>query len=536
MGRLEATLARIGERRQSAFLDPSLVHLIDALEEGGMSIDVMVDLMIQIHTKVGILRNKQLRTILVRALPVEQAEELCDLLSLNNGETYDLLTKMRIIKKSHKEESLFSWFGIMEGDMPIEEEIIESPTTVVSKGNHGLFKHQSVALDKVEKFFSTNANRAFLHMPTGSGKTRTAINHICKTLNDGQPRLILWLAYSGELCEQAAQEFEKAWFHHGNRDVEMVRMWGDHDVDTFPRDGIVFAGLDKLRTKNDSNETFLANLAHRIDLIVFDEAHQSTAGTYQLMVDILLDLNSECDLLGLSATPGRTWNDPEKDKELSDMYYSQKVALEVEGYENPIDFLVSEGYLSNPIMNQLPSDSGPLNAEEVAAISEMMDYNPTILNKLATDQARNLLIIRKIEQLIREGHKRILVFAISMKHSDILSMVFARRGYRCASITSKSNPDQRKIWLKRFVELDDEPCVLFNYGVLTTGFDAPKTSAAVIARPTKSLVLYSQMIGRVIRGPKVKGTKTAEIWTVVDQQLPGFGTLAGAFWNWEDVW
>ena len=138
--------------------------------------------------------------------------------------------------------------------------------------------------------------------------------------------------------------------------------------------------------------------------------------------------------------------------------------------------------------------------------------------------------------MIREGHKRILVFAISMKHSDILSMVFARRGYRCASITSKSNPDQRKIWLKRFVELDDEPCVLFNYGVLTTGFDAPKTSAAVIARPTKSLVLYSQMIGRVIRGPKVKGTKTAEIWTVVDQQLPGFGTLAGAFWNWEDVW
>ena len=83
---------------------------------------------------------------------------------------------------------------------------------------------------------------------------------------------------------------------------------------------------------------------------------------------------------------------------------------------------------------------------------------------------------------------------------------------------------------------DDEPCVLFNYGVLTTGFDAPKTSAAIIARPTKSLVLYSQMVGRIIRGEKVDGTKEAEIWTVVDQQLPGFRDISEAFWNWEDVW
>jgi len=64
----------------------------------------------------------------------------------------------------------------------------------------------------------------------------------------------------------------------------------------------------------------------------------------------------------------------------------------------------------------------------------------------------------------------------------------------------------------------------------------PKTSAAIIARPTKSLVLYSQMVGRIIRGEKVEGTKKAEIWTVVDQQLPGFRNISEAFWNWEDVW
>jgi len=93
------------------------------------------------------------------------------------------------------------------------------------------------------------------------------------------------------------------------------------------------------------------------------------------------------------------------------------------------------------------------------------------------------------------------------------------------------------LWIDTFLDEDDEePCVLFNYDVLTTGFDAPKTSAAIIARPTKSLVLYSQMVGRVIRGEQVEGTSEAEIWTVVDQQLPGFRSLSEAFWNWEDVW
>ena len=72
--------------------------------------------------------------------------------------------------------------------------------------------------------------------------------------------------------------------------------------------------------------------------------------------------------------------------------------------------------------------------------------------------------------------------------------------------------------------------------MLTTGFDAPGTSAAVIARPTISLVLYSQMVGRAIRGKKAGGNAEAEIVTVVDSGLPGFGDIGDAFLNWEDVW
>ena len=78
--------------------------------------------------------------------------------------------------------------------------------------------------------------------------------------------------------------------------------------------------------------------------------------------------------------------------------------------------------------------------------------------------------------------------------------------------------------------------MLFNYGVLTAGFDAPRTRCVIIARPTTSLVLYSQMAGRAMRGPKAGGNSKAEILTVADTNLPGFGSVADAFTNWEDLW
>src|SRR3546814_2487998 len=86
--------------------------------------------------------------------------------------------------------------------------------------------------------------------------------------------------------------------------------------------------------------------------------------------------------------------------------------------------------------------------------------------------------------------------------------------------------------IRRYKGNAAHPIVMCNFGVLTTGFDAPSTSAAVIARPTRSLVLYSQMVGRATRGVKAKGNATAEIVTVVDHHLPGFGDVAEAFENW----
>ena len=113
-------------------------------------------------------------------------------------------------------------------------------------------------------------------MPTGSGKPRTAMNHICRILNEGETRLIVWFAFNGALCEQAAGEFQKAWSFHGNREVDLQRMWGPHDVGDVTNDGILFVGLDKLWARVKRENTWLRNLADRVHLLIFDEAHQST--------------------------------------------------------------------------------------------------------------------------------------------------------------------------------------------------------------------------------------------------------------------
>ena len=110
------------------------------------------------------------------------------------------------------------------------------------------------------------------------------------------------------------------------------------------------------------------------------------------------------------------------------------------------------------------------------------------------------------------------------------------RGFNADAITGDTPKLERESLIQGFKDDCSQTKILCNYGVLTTGFDAPKISATVIARPTKSLVLYSQMVGRAIRGVKAGGNATAEIVTVVDSQLPGFGSVASAFHNWEDVW
>jgi len=201
-----------------------------------------------------------------------------------------------------------------------------------------------------------------------------------------------------------------------------------------------------------------------------------------------------------------------------------------------VEFLIDEGYLARPEFIDVAYGGGiEVTDRDRREIEESLDIPARVLSRLAQDEQRNLLIVHQVEKLARD-HRRIIVFAASVEHAEMLAAVLTIRGIPTSAITGKTPSDIRSHALRRYRSDLDGTQVLTNYGVLTTGFDAPSTSAAVIARPTKSLVLYSQMVGRAIRGPLVGGNTEAVIATVVDTSLPGFRALGEAFLNWEDVW
>ena len=159
-----------------------------------------------------------------------------------------------------------------------------------------------------------------------------------------------------------------------------------------------------------------------------------------------------------------------------------------------------------------------------------------MLERFAFDTARNIAIIEGVNELIARGHRRVILFSVSVRHAEDLAAALSAYGVESHVVSGETPPGRRSAILKTFKSPVDRPIVLCNFGVLTTGFDAPRTSAAIIARPTKSLVLFSQMVGRATRGTKAGGNATCEVLTVHDPAYPGFGDIAEAFFNWEDVW
>jgi superfamily II DNA or RNA helicase len=291
-----------------------------------------------------------------------------------------------------------------------------------------------------------------------------------------------------------------------------------------------------MRSLGKSHLAALGKIGEACTLVVFDEAHQAIADTYNLVTKSLLVQRNKPSLLGLTATPGRTWADISEDEKLAEFFNRNKVILEVEGYDNPVEYLIDEGYLADAQFESLFVEPGlELTPADRNKLRSQTSLPNDVLRQLAEDDERNTAILTQLEDMLHQ-HQRILFFGTTVAHARVMATVLQARGHRAAVITGETDDFARKKRIEDFRKGEGDPMVLCNYGVLTTGFDAPNTSAAVIARPTKSLVLYSQMLGRAIRGPKAGGNRKAEIVTVIDQNLPGFSGVAEAFVNWEDVW
>lgn len=514
-------------------IGPSVMDTIQGLAPDLASENRLGELAASLIEPSGALRDAQMRKRIVRMLPLPKARELGERLGAKDGRNlYEDLSSKAADKAALG--VLYSFFGVVcDPRAPADT----SPDTMQTPAGYALFDHQRTAADRVTDALTGTPRKVVLHMPTGSGKTRTAMHIVATHLCQHEPTMVCWLAQNAELLDQAADEFEHAWHYLGNRDAGLVRFWGRHKPNVLETcDGVIVAGLGKMSALDNRDPATLLRLADRVSLTIIDEAHQAIAPTYAAILTALYSKRPHNALLGLTATPGRSWSDIGEDRKLSDYFNGRKITLEVEGYNDPVTFLIDQKYLARPLFRTLNSDAGlNLSKADIYELNSAIDIPEQILDCLGTDTQRNLKILTAVEDLLKR-HLRVIVFAPSVENARMLTAILSLRGHEAFVVTGETKDSERQRVIKRFRSSTKRGMVVVNYGVLTTGFDAPATSAAVIARPTRSLVLYSQMVGRATRGTLVGGNDEAEIVTVVDPHLPGFGSVADAFKNWEDVW
>jgi DNA repair protein RadD len=516
-----------------SLLGRATVELLASLEGQPIGPSEMRQVLLDLHPPADLLKNPAARAELVDLLREDEARFLCTKLRIQASEDPWSAAKSARVTQRRLGEWL-DWLGEPAPSQP--SGTLELAGASPAAADYALFKHQRNALRRLKQYLNSIEPRAVLHMPTGSGKTRTAMNWIAGHLRANEPTVVVWLANSEELCSQAADEFIKAWGHLGDREVDVYRLWGGREVaPSSLHDGLLVASFASVYGRIRQEGTWAARVGDAASLVIIDEAHQAIAPTYRLVLDALVARRPSTALLGLTATPGRTWNDPDKDAELAEFFSRQKVRLEVEGFDSPVDYLIDAGYLAKPTFTPIQHDGTALSDTELTMLQESLDIPPQVLERLADDEVRSLRIIRKTEELAAR-HDRVILFATNVAHAERLAAVLNIRGRASRCITASTPSATRKEAIQWFKSNDRGPRILTNYGVLSAGFDAPQTSAAIIARPTTSLVLYSQMVGRATRGPLAGGNDDAEIVTLIDTNLPGFGDMAESFTNWEDVW
>lgn len=532
--RLIDTLARAGVEPLYGLAGKSAVDLLERLETRALNAHTLATIVVERQGASLALRTVAIRTLALEALKSDEAEQLSEILALPAGDPFEALARADFDRSEGQMATLHAFFGV-----PFEvEEVEEKAAQATATSSYTLFAHQRRASLSVRDKLADRNARVLLHMPTGAGKTRTAMTTIVDLLRglaDGQ--VIIWLAHSEELCDQAFDEAVKAWSALGSRELTVHRHYGDNRIANFEaiQDGIIVSGLQLLYKDSLTRQGEILDLSGRVKLIVMDEAHQATAPTYSHLIN-LLQRRPGTGILGLSATPGRSLKDVGADLALAAFFNRQKVRLEVEGYANPVDYLTAEGYLAKIEPVKLPFKPRgeiKLSEAEAARLREGFDLPARIVEQLAADDARNLLIVSTVEREVAAGGK-IILFAISVEHAGLIASVLRLRGVKAAAVTSGTPAERRRQIIQRYRDTD-ELDVLCNFGVLTTGFDAPKTNVAFIARPTSSVVLYSQMIGRAARGPRAGGNATCRVLTVVDD-TPGFRSLAEGFEFWDDIW
>lgn len=357
--------------------------------------------------------------------------------------------------------------------------------------------------------------KGVLVMPTGAGKTQTAVHWLLRRHVDGGGR-VLWLAHREELLRQAARTFHRFAALAPSREGLRVRLVSRghcrfHQID--PADDIVLCSVQSL-ARGGAEATRLLQDPNLF--VVVDEAHHAPAKSYRDAIEVLAASASH-KLLGLTATPTRT---AEKERpELSRLFGGRELFQVTAGE------LIAKELLARPIPSTVPTHVDAEEGMTGADFSHLVSWgepSAEMLAALGRNEQRNAVITSHY-LANREKYGKTLVFTTDVLGAAQLADAFREKGVPAEYVASyhpdaqAGQPFDNRAILDRYRDPRSGVDVLINVEMLTEGVDLPMTRTVFLARPTSSEVLLRQMIGRALRGPAAGGNAFAHIVAFEDQ-------------------
>lgn len=291
-------------------------------------------------------------------------------------------------------------------------------------------------------------------LPTGGGKTVCFVKLIEDAVNE--KKRIMLLVHRKELITQAANKLFKQGVNVGFITA------GANPTYSRP---VQLASIQTLIRRD---------MPKNIDLVITDEAHHCTANSYRTVYENY----PNAKLLGFTATPCRTTGSGFED------IYEKMVCGPT------VQTLIAAGFLVKPKIYASPLRQDLDKVKKTAG-----DYNEKALAEMVD---KSTLVGDLVKQWYRysEG-KKTVVFAVNVEHSKHIVERYNASGIPAAHIDGTTPSEVRDRVLRQFAE--GKYLVLSNVGIVTEGFDVPAIECVQLARPTKSLSLYLQMVGRGLR-------------------------------------
>jgi len=336
--------------------------------------------------------------------------------------------------------------------------------------------YQQEAVDATLKHFRTSDDSAVIVLPTGAGKS-LVIAELARLAR----RKILVVTHVKELVEQNHAKYQSYGVEGGIFSAGLNRKDSHHQV-TFASVQSVAANLDQFHDE--------------YSLIIIDECHRVSGeegSQYQRIIQQLRQQNTGLKVLGLTATPyrlGMGW--------IYRYHYRGFVRSEEDKpfvhciYELPLNYMIHRGYLTKPELVDAAVAQYDFSA---LTQNRFGDYAEKEVNALLGKHQRVTRAI--IEQVMELAQTRqaVMIFAATVEHAKEITGYLPQE--QTALVTGATEQRERDVLIQRFKQRQLK--YLVNVSVLTTGFDAPHVDFIAILRPTQSVSLYQQIVGRGLR-------------------------------------